>query len=277
MVDRRRRTGYWLLAMVVGHVILISAQVPSRSGPRVLQVVVLGVFGEAERLAAHLEQAAVEAWRGYLATSRLREENEELRRRVQDLQMELLAERALARQAEQLQRVLDLKGTIGLPTLAARVVAGDPTPGFYTITIDRGARDGVRRDMAVVAPHGVVGRVVGEPAARVAQVQLLIARHAAAGARVERSGAGGVVMGGAGDPPLTMAYVSNLADVRAGDVVVTSGLDGVYPGGLPIGRVESVERGPTLYRVITVRPLVDFSSLDHVLVVLAPPAREAGS
>ncbi len=274
MPDIRRRTGYLLLGTLLGHVILISLQVPTRSGGRALQVVALGVFAQVERVVADALDLATHLWTRYVGLQRVSEENAELRRRLDALQVELETERALARDAARLQALLDLKGAVGLPTLAARVIAGDPTPGFHTLTIDRGARDGVRRDMAVISPRGVVGRVVGEPAARAAQVQLLIGRQAAAGARIERSGAAGVVMGGGGDPPLTMEYVSNLADVQVGDVVVASGIDGIYPRGWPIGRVESTARGPALYQVITVRPFVDFASLDYVLVVLSSPGPE---
>lgn len=274
MLDIRRHTGSLLLAILVGHVILISAQVPARSGSRLLQVMVLGAFGEVERAVSAVVEAVAHVWGRYVALSRLSEENATLRRQLADLQVRWQAERALAQEAARLQALLDLKATSALATVAARVIGGDPTPGFHTITIDRGSADGVRRDMAVIGPSGVIGRVVGEPAARAAQVQLLIARQAAAGALVERSRVGGVVMGGAGDPPLTMAYVSNLADVHEGDLVVTSGTDGIYPKGFPIGRVESAVRGPSLYQNITVRPLVDFSSLEHVLVVLAPPGSE---
>jgi rod shape-determining protein MreC len=132
--------------------------------------------------------------------------------------------------------------------------------------------------MAVIAPTGIVGRVIGT-AAHAARVQLLIDRAAAAGAVTERTRAGGMVVGSEHDPPLAMELVSNLADVKPGDTVVASGVDGIYPKGFAIGRVESSERGALLYRVITVRPLVDFSSLGHVLVVLVPgrPATPADS
>ena len=89
--------------------------------------------------------------------------------------------------------------------------------------------------------------------------------------RAERTRAGGLVVGVDRDLPLSMDLVSNLADVKAGDLVVASGVDGIYPKGFTIGRVESSERGPGLYRAISVRPSVDFSSLEEVLVVLVPP------
>jgi rod shape-determining protein MreC len=130
--------------------------------------------------------------------------------------------------------------------------------------------------MAVIAPAGVVGRVV-VPSLRAAKVQLLIDRNAAAGALIERSRAQGVVVG-AGDELLRLEYVSEIADVAVGDVVVTSGIDGIFPKGFIIGRVEALDRSGRAYRRIAVRPAVDFSSLEEVLVVLTPtPARETAA
>jgi len=120
-----------------------------------------------------------------------------------------------------------------------------------------------------LSPSGVVGRVI-LPSARASKVQLLIDRNAAAGAIIERSRAQGVVVG-AGGETLRMDYVPGTADVKAGDLVVTSGIDGIYPKGFVIGTVETVERGPGSYHEIRVSPAVDFSRLEEVLVVLTPP------
>jgi len=128
--------------------------------------------------------------------------------------------------------------------------------------------------MAVVAPAGIVGRVV-TPLARSAKVQLLVDRNAAAGALVERTRAQGVVVGD-GENRLLMEYVSEVADLIAGDVVVSAGIDGIYPKGFVIGRVESVEKNGPAYRRITIRPAVDFSRLEEVLVVVTPPAPNEG-
>src|SRR5262249_4980332 len=126
----------------------------------------------------------------------------------------------------------------------------------------------IRTDMAVIAPAGIVGRLV-VPTARASKVQLLIDRNAAAGAIIERTRAQGVVVG-SGDDRLSLEYVSEVSDVVAGDVVVTSGIDGIYPKGFVIGRVEQVEKSGNSYKRITIRPAVDFTSLEEVLVVLAP-------
>jgi rod shape-determining protein MreC len=120
----------------------------------------------------------------------------------------------------------------------------------------------------------VVGRVI-LASGRASKVQLLIDRNAAAGAVIERSRAQGIVVG-AGSGLLQMQYVPGTADVVVGDTVVSSGIDTIYPKGFVIGTVENVERGGGTFHAITVRPAVDFTRIEEVLVVLTPsPAREA--
>ena len=126
------------------------------------------------------------------------------------------------------------------------------------MTIDKGTRDGLRADMAVIAPAGVVGRVVvAERRAprRCSCSSIATPRRARS---IERSRAQGVVVG-AGDDRLRLEYVSEVADVVVGDVVVTSGIDGIYPRDSSIGRVETVEKSGGAYKRISVRPAVDFS------------------
>jgi rod shape-determining protein MreC len=229
------------------------------------------VFSRIERVTFGVITGTRGVWDNYFALRGVRAENESLRRQVADLEVRLQQQRALAVRSEKLQALMDLKSTASLPTVAAEVIGGNPNPGMRTITIDRGAADGVQADMAVIAPAGVVGRIIGTPAAHAARVQLLIDRSAAAGALSERTRAGGMVVGTDNEPVLHMDLVSNLADVKEGDAIVSSGVDGIYPKGFMVGNVEKSERGPGLYRAITVRPAVDFSSVEEVLVVLVPP------
>jgi rod shape-determining protein MreC len=125
--------------------------------------------------------------------------------------------------------------------------------------------------MAVIAPRGVVGRIIAPVAKHAARVQLIVDRNAAAGALSERTRAGGMITGADANPPLRMELVSNFADVKAGDNIVTSGVDGIYPKGYLIGQVAQSDHGGGLYRMISVQPAVDFASLEDVLVVLVPP------
>ena len=271
MFSTRQRTGYLFLALILGHVILISAQVTTSSGTRVLEAVTFGLFSEIQRTATTIVGGVGQAWDGYVGLRGVRAENDGLRQQVEGLQIQLQKAHALARRMDSLQALLDLRRDIGLPTLSARVIAGDATPWFRTLTIDRGSQDGLRGDLAVIAPAGVVGRVVRRPGARAAKVQLLIDRNAAAGATIERTGASGLVMGTDDVSSLRLEYVSNLEDVQAGDVVLTSGIDGIYPKGFVIGHVAYAELGRGLYKTIHVQPVVDFTGLEHVLVVVSEP------
>ena len=269
----RPRIGWLFLAVVVGHVILISSQVQSSRGVPVLEGVTFGAFARIQQGTAGLVRGVRNTWGNYVYLRGVRAENEGLRARVAELEIRLQEQRTLAQRSERLQALLALKPAFTVPTLAAEVSAGYAIPSMLTITIDKGSADGVMENMAVIAPTGVVGRIIGPLAAHAARVQLLIDHNAAAGAVVERTRAGGMVVGQeeTSGTPLRMELVSNLADVSPGDLIVTSGADGIYPKGFNIGHVESSERGKGLYRSITVRPLADFRGIEEVLVVLTPP------
>lgn len=267
----RARTGYLFVAVMLGHLILISAQVQSKSGVPVLEAVTFGVFSRIQTATASAIGTVRGGWANYVDLRGVRAENEALRQQVADLEVRLQEQRALAARSVGLQELLELRTSTPLPTISAEVIGGNPNPGMLTITIDRGTADGVQADMAVIAPRGIVGRIVAPVAARAARVQLIIDRAAALGALIERTRAGGIVVGTDGDPPLRMELVSNLSDVEVGNLVIASGVDGIYPRGFAIGTVESSERGPGLHRLITVRPTVDFSGIEEVLVVLVPP------
>lgn len=268
MFKRRQRIGYLVLAVVLGHVILISAQVNVRQEGNFLQVVSFSALAGIEEIISFGTNAVGTAWSRYVFLRDAEEENAVLRESIDQLELQLQQQNALARRARSLQRLLELRKSVELLTLSAQVIAVDATPWFRTFTVDRGTGDGVRQDLAVIAPSGVVGRVVGTPGPRAAKVQLLIDRNAAAGALIERTRAAGVVTGVDGQSFLRMDYVSNLEDVQIDDAVVTSGTDGIYPKGFIIGTVADVRRGDDLYKSILVAPVVEFAKLEDVLIVL---------
>jgi rod shape-determining protein MreC len=257
---------------MLGHLILISAQVQSKTGVPVLESVTFGVFSRVQQATASVLNGVRGGWGNYVDLRGVRAENESLRQQLAEMEVRLQEQRALAERAVRLQELMDLRSKTSLRTIAAEVIAANPIADILTVTIDRGSADGVQPDMAVIAPKGVVGRVIGPVATHAARVQLIIDRDAAVGAVTERTRAGGVVLGvqDKSRAPLRMDLVSNLSDVQPGDVVVASGIDGIHPKGFVIGTVETSEPGPLLNRVITVRPAVDFSSLEQVLVVLVP-------
>ena len=273
MIDLTRRTGVSLLAVVVGHLVLLSTQANTAAGVPVFQSLTFGLFSEVQRAVTGTVGTVGGLWKAYVELQAVRGENESLRRELDAVRLQWQIDRADAQRIRDLEALLELRDTVDLATVSARIIAGDATPYFRTVTVDRGRRDGVRPDAAVLSAAGVVGRVVDEPGRRASRVQLLVDRNAAAGAVVERSRVAGLVMGDGDDRLLRMEYVSNLEDVEVGDTVVTSGSDGIYPKGFVIGDVTLVQRGPGLYRTIHVRSRVRFGDLDEVLVVLpeSPP------
>jgi rod shape-determining protein MreC len=268
--DLRQRSGYLFLAVAVGHIILISAQVNSRSGVPLLQAVVFGAFAEVQRGTSAVVHDTRSIWDGYVALRGVRVENEALRHQVRDLQVALQRQRELAGESAGLRRLLDLRDRSRLSTRAAEIIGTSSTAEFRTVTIDRGTGDGLHRDMAVVSAAGAVGRLV-RVERHAAQVQLLVDRNAAVAVLTERTRAQGIALG-VGENLLRLDYVSSSASLATGDVLVTSGIDGIYPPGFTVGRVESIEKAGGSYRTVRVRPAVDFSGLEQVLVVLAPPA-----
>ncbi len=243
-VDMRRRGGLLFVVVLVAHIIMISAQVPSgaRSSVPLLESVAFGVFSEVQRWVSGGLARWQGVWRGYVDLRNVRVENDQLRREVADLQIQLQEQRAQADRTSQLERLLGMRDRSPLKTTAAAVIGAGSTPDFRAMTIDKGTADGLRPDMAVIAPRGIVGRIV-VPSARASKVQLLIDRNAAAGALVDRSRAQGVAVGGGDAQRLRFDYVSAAADVQVGDLVVTSGIDGIFPKGFVIGNVQRIERG----------------------------------
>jgi rod shape-determining protein MreC len=258
MAESRSRTGAVFVVVLLAQVLLVSVQVQTSSGVRMIEAVSFGAFARVQGVTSSAVSGVRDVWSNYAELRGAREENQSLKTQLADLELRLQEQRALAARTERLQELLALQQSAGLPTVAAEVIGGNPNPmpGVREVTIGRGTADGVQAGMAVMAPRGIVGRVIGQPAAR---------------ALTERTRAGGMIVGREQDPPLAMELVSNLQDVKPGDLVITSGMEGIYPKGYAIGWVEAAEDGRGLYQNITIRPAVDFSSLEEVLVVLVPP------
>jgi rod shape-determining protein MreC len=169
--------------------------------------------------------------------------------------------------SERLQKLLEMKSQLPHRLLPAQVAAQDPSDWSKTIIINRGNRDGVSKGMAVIAPEGIVGHVVKDFDWS-AQVLLLIDQSSAIDALVQRTRFRGIVEGETGET-CHFKYVVRKADVKIGDTLISSGLDRIYPKGLRVGTVSEVSRPVSgLFQEVKVRPFVDFSRLEEVLVIL---------
>ena len=262
-----------LPAIVTGHILLISTQVGIHPDTTLLEAAVFGTLTEVQGLITRAGTAVRDT---VSAVSRLldaQRENETLRANYDALRMRLQEQRALTHRTTELERLLELRRSLRWRTVSARVIGADATPYFRTLTVDRGARDDVQPDQAVLSPSGVVGRIVGPASRSAARVQLLIDRNAGAGAYIERTGTAAIVAGTDDASALQMRYAPAVPPVVVGDVVLTTGDDGIYPPGLLIGAVEAIERAGGASRTIRIAPAVDFARLQHVLIVV--PARGA--
>jgi rod shape-determining protein MreC len=218
-------------------------------------------------------QGVTDIWRDYVDLRALREENKRLQLETTTLKRRLdqLQEQAL--ETQRLERLLAMRQASQAEFLTARVVGKDATNWFKTILLDRGSLEGVRRNQPVLAPDGLVGKVV-EVTPTSARVQLLTDPVNAVGGLIQRTRVTGIVSGnlGAGG---RVRYLPLLADVVVGDEVVTSGMGGVFPKGILIGRITSVERkSGALFQEATLQPAVDLSRLEEVLILTALEARE---
>jgi rod shape-determining protein MreC len=266
--DAGRRARSLLVAVVLAHVLLISAQVASPAGPSLLRMAVVSVVTGIQEASWLVAGAVHGLWDGYAALRRVHEDNARLTQENTDLRVQLQQARANAAGADDMRALLELRPHLPWKTTGADVVAGSLSPDYRAVTIDKGLTDGISRDMPVLNAAGVVGRVA-QPSATTATVQLLIDRSAAAAVRIERTRTEGIALGN-GNDTLRLEYLSGTADVIIGDTVVTAGIDGVYPPGLGIGLIEHVERAGPAYRRVVIRPFADFSRLETVLVLVAP-------
>ena len=206
-------------------------------------------------------------------------ENEELRLRVAELESELRSREVARVDNERLKGLLDLRDAGEFETIAARVIARDPSAWFGSVTINRGSTQGVELNMPVVTAGGIVGRTVSVGPWS-AQVMLITDERAGAGAVIGQLGASnalGIVQGLGKNGLLEMRYVSGLEKVATGDYVLTTGQDRIYPPGLSVGTITEVKEGTaTAAHTIYVRPAAELNALKQVAVLkYRPPQRDA--
>jgi len=211
-------------------------------------------------------------WTRYLFLVSTARENESLSRRVSELESRLGMLSEFEAENDRLRQALSFSSEQQLRGVVASVIGADASGWIRGLMIDRGAADGVRPGMAVVHPRGVVGQItsVGSNSARV----LLVNDHSSGvDVLVQGSRVRGVVEG-AGETACELKFVTKEYPIKVGDVVVTSGMDQVFPKGLVVGTVSHVSaQTSTLFQTVEIRPAVNFSRIEEVLVV--PSAQAA--
>lgn len=228
-----------------------------------------------QRAGTEVANALADVWRDTSALFRRRAELDALGARIVELERQTVRLAEVEQENARLRDLLAFRERLAGEMLTAAVIGRDATGLARTLTIDRGERDGVVKGAAVLGPAGVVGQVffVG---ARAARVLLITDHNSGLDAIVQRTRARGIVEGTATDG-CGLKFVKRTEDLQPGDVVVTSGIDGIFPRGLPIGELTSIDkRGQGLFQYATVRPFVDFDRLEEVLVARGTVAAIVG-
>jgi len=264
---RRART---VLASTLGvTVLLMSAQARrSAGGPTILEsagLYLMAPLTEGSRLLSAAVRDGAESVASYLSA---RSENRRLRAQTVADAREIFELRAQAREADRLRSLM--RGTAFLPQvrLESPIVSVISQGSYRRILLGAGTNDGVAPMSPLAVPDGLVGRVVSV-SAHLSKAISVTDSDCAVGGRDLRSGDIGVLRGDGGD--LTFDYVSTLSTLAVGDVVETAGNDGIFPAGIPVGRVISVSRGRALFLTVHLSPSAPLDRLTHVLVLDPSP------
>ena len=235
--------------------------------PGFIRKTVQGVVAPLESAANIPFKGLTDAWKRYLFLVGLVESNEQLKADNLRLTGELITSREDERELIRLQQLLGLRKTVGHPTLAARVVGRNPSSIFKLIIINRGESDGLRAGLPVLASPGVAGRIL-ETSWNSSRVLLIIDENSNIDTILQNSRAHGILQGAA-SAGCKLKYVAKTADVKVGDAVLSSGMDGIFPKGLPLGVVSYVSKSNAdMFQKINVAPFVNPLGMEEVLVIM---------
>jgi len=265
-IPSRHRSIFLLGGVVLLQILLLAVQIKRDSQGRLIRVWTVGAVSPFERAGAHGVSHIRDTWNHYFALQHTSRENEDLRRENGALKLEITQLQSKAGEADRLAALLKFRQTnVDVPMISARVIGGSADSASQTIYLDRGERDGIRKNMGVITPDGVVGKVI-ESYKDTAQVLLLTDKDSGVGAMLVESRLQGPV-GGTGEPLMVMKYIPNDDNVNSGERVVTSGMDRIFPRDLPVGTIAEIKSGSP-FKQLRVKPAASLERLEEVFVLL---------
>ena len=226
---------------------------------------VMILFAPVPKTVNWVGQSMSDVYHGYLDMRRSVAENLQLHQQIGQLTTENLRLRQSEGDLRRLRSLLGYSEQFTMPTTMAEPVMLDTSGRFKSIILNRGSNTGIEVNDAVVNANGLIGRVV-LTTKDMAKVQLITDGNSSAGVLVDRTRRQGVLRGD-GTSGAQLYDIPSLADVRPGDLVMTAGIDGIYPKGIPVGVVTKAEKGQDLFKTITVRPSVDFGSIEELIIL----------
>ena len=253
-----------LFAQVVG--LAVQVKRTSESGStRLIRFWVVSAITPLEKALVNTNQGVRNVWRNYFYLRGVRRENRELKEQIERLRIEQVRLSEDAAQARRLQALLGFKEQYIAQTVAAQVIGSSGSDQSHVVYIDKGSNDGIKPDMAVITPDGIVGKVLRVVHSS-AQVLLINDPSSGVGAILQSSRLQGILQGTAAGEVM-LRYVMSDEKVAPGEQVLTSGGDRIFPKGLPVGTVQQTNPGSDLFLNIRVKPAADLSRLEEVLVV----------
>ena len=252
------------LLLFSAHMIWTGVRQDQRAGRAVSPI--MDLMRPVQVAAARLAEGASGITGDYMDLVGVQRENRRLEAQLASEQSEEARLNELEAENQHLSELLDLKQMLDYKTVAANVIGADASGLSHTLVLEGGADDGFTPGMAVISPQGVVGRII-TTSANASRVLLIDDHNSAFDALDQRTRVRGIISGVV-DGGVVMKYVDRSDDVKSGDTIVTSGLDGIFPRGMLVGNVTGVEdQGSGLFFYITVDPAADFSRLEQVMII----------
>lgn len=266
-IPSRHRSLTLLAAVVTVQVLLLAAQIKRERQVRLIRVWAVELISPLQRIGAWTIHGAQHGWGGYIGLRRAQQENEEMRAELDRLKVRNAELEGRALEADRLEALLNFHTAHQeVPMIAASVIGASPDSGSQVLYINKGSRDGLRRDMGVITPDGVVGKILAVYP-DTSQVLRLDDKESGVGALLAGTRTQGPVKG-TGAPLLSLDYISNDEKVTEGQAVLTSGQDRIFPKDLPVGTVVDFVSDPnTPFMRIRVRPAAHLDRLEEVLVL----------
>ena len=268
MVNFRRIKNIWIWILFAFFALFfLSSQVKRTRSWNPAEQLVVELVAPLQLALSRTVRGVERVWETYFGLVGVYEENRKLRGEIDSLREENARFREMLATHRRLQQLLQFKEGRDWPMMAAQVIGRDPSGWFRSVMIDKGERAGLKVDMPVVSADGIVGRLVSV-SPRYAKVLLIIDQNSAVDCLNQATRDQGILKGTSAKT-CELDYVLKTSRMNQGDMVITSGLGRVYPKGLPVGRVVSVtDRAGALFKEVQVHPMVDFSRLEEVLVIL---------
>ena len=263
VIDSKKPAWITLAVALVFNTLLLSAQSSKHFDTSFVRGWLLASLGPFEKLVDAGVEGVENIWTGYIGLIHVRRDNEKLLAENGQLRMELSQKSEDALELARLRHLMDLRATSIGKTVAARVVGKDPSQVGQSITIDKGSKSGIGRDMTIITSDGVVGRVISSTD-YFSVVQLIIDSQSAVGFIVRSSRKLGILKG-TGGAELEMEFIEDDNEIKQGDELITSGQDQIYPKGLSLGVVLSVGPRQGNFKLVRIRPSVNFGRLEEVL------------